>query len=48
MLNSEENRLHALMCIKESEVEGFKRQLEKFVHEKTALLVACKCTQEPM
>ena len=48
ILNAEENRLHALMCIKESEIEGFKRQLEKFVHEKAALLVACKCIQEPM
>ena len=48
ILNAEENRLHVLMCIKESEIEGFKRQLEKFVHEKAALLVACKCIQEPM
>ena len=48
ILNAEENRLQALMCIKESEIEGFKRQLEKFVHENAALLVACKCIQEPM
>jgi len=48
ILNAEENRLHALMCIKESEIEGFKRQLEKFVHEKAALLVACKCIQGSM
>jgi len=47
-LNAEENRLNVLMFIKESEIEGFKRKLEKFVREKAALLVACKCIQEPM
>jgi chromosome segregation ATPase len=47
VLSEEESRLNALMCIKESEIEGFKRQLEKIIHEKAALLVACKCIQEP-
>ena len=47
ILHAEENRLHALMCIKESEIEVFKRQLEKLVHEKASLLVACKCVKEP-
>jgi N-terminal acetyltransferase B complex non-catalytic subunit len=46
--SEEKNRLNALMYIKESEIEGFKRQLKVFFHEKSALVVACKSVQKPM
>jgi chromosome segregation ATPase len=47
ILSAEENRLNALMHTKESELESFKRQLEKSVHGKAASVLAFQCIKEP-